>query len=444
MTLQQLSEVFAKSNGVAKKTSEIFVKHLFDTVTEGLLTDGIVKVKGWGTFKLVDIGARESVSVSTGERVLIPGYKKVTFIPEDILLETEDEKEVVISGESEEAGSDTDATDVVSVDKKNSESTVCSDLDERLIEDVVLTDATEQKSDDFSGIDLLISTPECIEGAKEDLWKARNVAATMRAKAEQAIGLAKNAEREVLRLEALIENLEKNKSAEVSVPTYTTQNKVSDTIEKEGCGNCDSVSCEDVRGDDAVSVISESDAREDNVSYGGFSLGNGKSKKKWLWTLLLILFVLVCGGGCYWFLVHDDKSETSADVVVDAKDEMVTEEQVVGGVDSTLFDSLNVSEEADTTVIDETAPVGMVEQESRTDKEDTLNVEASQQVVSQSSVKQETPVVKPDKYVLKEGETLTMLARRFYGSPDYVVDIINANNFSDPDNVHVGAIVVLP
>ena len=50
----------------------------------------------------------------------------------------------------------------------------------------------------------------------------------------------------------------------------------------------------------------------------------------------------------------------------------------------------------------------------------------------------------PGKYVLKEGETLTMLARRFYGSPDYVVDIINANNFSDPNNVHVGAIVVLP
>lgn len=438
MTLQQLSEVFAKSNGVAKKTSEIFVKHLFDTVTEGLLADGVVKVKGWGTFKLVDIGARESISVSTGGRVLIPGYKKVTFVPEDILLETEGEKEVVIVKEPEGEFMEADTAEIDSEIEQSSGSEVCYDLDEKLIEDVVLTDATEQKNDDFSGIDLLISTPECIEGAKEDLWKARNVAATMRAKAEQAISLAKNAEREVLRLETLIENLEKNKSAEVNAPAYTVVNAVGDTVENEECSNIASVTCEDVRGFDTASVIREADREDDEVSC------DVEDKKKWPWVLVLILFVVICGSGYYWFFVHDDKSELGADAVVDAKDEMVTEEQIVEVVDSTLLDSLNVSEEADTTAIDETPPVGMAGQESRTDKEDTLNVEASQQVVSQSSVKQETPVVKPDKYVLKEGETLTMLARRFYGSPDYVVDIINANNFSDPDNVHVGAIVVLP
>ena len=241
MTLQQLSEVFAKSNGVPKKTSEIFVKHLFDTVEEGLLADGVVKVKGWGTFKLVDMGARESISVSTGERVLIPGYKKVTFIPEDILLDTDNEKDVMISEESEGEIMDSDVEIEI---EQNSEREVCSDLEAKLNEEVILTDVPEQKSDDFSGIDLLISTPECIEGGKEDLWKARNAAATMRAKAEQAINLAKNAEREVLRLETLIENLENNKSSEVYVPTSGSIDLMNNTVENESSGDISSVSCD--------------------------------------------------------------------------------------------------------------------------------------------------------------------------------------------------------
>lgn len=454
MTLQQLSEVFAKSNGVPKKTSEIFVKYLFDTVEEGLLADGVVKVKGWGTFKLVDIGARESISVSTGERVLIPGYKKVTFIPEDILLGAENERNIVIPEESE---NEIMVADVEGVDKnveQKSEREVCSDLDNKLNEDVILPDVTEQKSDDFSGIDLLISTPECIEGAKEDLWKARNVATTMRAKAEQAINLAKNAEREVLRLEALIESLENNKSADVRVQASDAINLESNTVETENSCEINDTICEKEHRYNVTSANSESEKKKE-VSCGEVSCGEAscggeerKNKKKWFWVLLLIFFILVCITGYYWFFVHAENVGSSEDVVVETKDEMTIEEPIVEvTLDSILLDSLSVSEKTDTSAINETVTVGVIdniEKESLIDKEKTLNADTVQQDLTKSYVKQESSLVKPDKYVLKEGETLTMLARRFYGSPDYVVDIINANNFSDPDNVHVGAIVVLP
>ena len=50
----------------------------------------------------------------------------------------------------------------------------------------------------------------------------------------------------------------------------------------------------------------------------------------------------------------------------------------------------------------------------------------------------------PKTYTMKVGDTLTKLARRFYGSPSYVVEIINANNFPDPNNVPVGAVVIMP
>jgi hypothetical protein len=342
--------------------------------------------------------------------------------------------------------------DVEGVDKnveQKSEREVCSDLDNKLNEDVILPDVPEQKNDDFSGIDLLISTPECIEGAKEDLWKARNVATTMRAKAEQAINLAKNAEREVLRLEALIESLENNKSADVRVQASDAINLESNTVETENSSEINDTICEKEHRYNVTSVNSESEKREE-VSCGEASCGGEerKNKKKWFWVLLLIFFILVCITGYYWFFVHAENVESSEDVVVETKDEMTIEEPIVEvTLDSILLDSLSVSEKTDTSAINETVTVGVIdniEKESLIDKEKTLNADTVQQDLTKSYVKQESSLVKPDKYVLKEGETLTMLARRFYGSPDYVVDIINANNFSDPDNVHVGAIVVLP
>jgi hypothetical protein len=252
-----------------------------------------------------------------------------------------------------------------------------------------------------------------------------------------------------LRLEALIESLENNKSADVRVLASDAINLESNTVETENSSEINDTICEKEHRYNVTSVNSESEKKEE-VSCGEESCGGEerKNKKKWFWVLLLISFILVCITGYYWFFVHAENVESSVDVVVETKDEMTIEEPIVEvTLDSILLDSLSVSEKIDTSAINETATVGVVdniEKESLIDKEKTLNADTVQQDLTKSYVKQESSLVKPDKYVLKEGETLTMLARRFYGSPDYVVDIINANNFSDPDNVHVGAIVVLP
>jgi hypothetical protein len=46
-----------------------------------------VKVKGLGTFKIIDVEDRESVNVNTGERVLIEGHGKITFVPDAVMKE---------------------------------------------------------------------------------------------------------------------------------------------------------------------------------------------------------------------------------------------------------------------------------------------------------------------------------------------------------------------
>ena len=85
ITLQMLSEMMANNSGRSKSSAESFVRTFFTTVKEALQNDNIIKIKGFGTFKLVVVSARESINVNTGERVNIAGYNKITFTPDKTL-----------------------------------------------------------------------------------------------------------------------------------------------------------------------------------------------------------------------------------------------------------------------------------------------------------------------------------------------------------------------
>lgn len=87
INFSQLSEMFAQEVGISKNMSEQFVKSFFDIITEKVLSEGLVKVKGFGTFKLVKMDDRESVNVNTGERFVIEGHSKISFIPDPDLKE---------------------------------------------------------------------------------------------------------------------------------------------------------------------------------------------------------------------------------------------------------------------------------------------------------------------------------------------------------------------
>ena len=87
LTIQEIAAVLQQKNSFDKQEANTFVTTMFQIIQERLETDGIVKVKGFGTFKLVDVEARESVSVRTGERVVIDGHAKVTFTPDATMKE---------------------------------------------------------------------------------------------------------------------------------------------------------------------------------------------------------------------------------------------------------------------------------------------------------------------------------------------------------------------
>ena len=87
ISIQEIATVLIEKNGLKRKEAEQFVLTMFDLIKESLATDRVVKIKGLGTFKVVDIEARESVNVNTGERVLIEGHDKITFTPDNTMKE---------------------------------------------------------------------------------------------------------------------------------------------------------------------------------------------------------------------------------------------------------------------------------------------------------------------------------------------------------------------
>ena len=85
ITIQQLAKTLAQKKKLSQKDAEAFLKEFFDSIIQNVTTDKLVKIKGLGTFKLIEVQDRESVHVNTGERFIIPGHSKLSFIPETAL-----------------------------------------------------------------------------------------------------------------------------------------------------------------------------------------------------------------------------------------------------------------------------------------------------------------------------------------------------------------------
>ena len=82
---QDLIDLLVNRHGLEKKETERFIREFFSLIEEGLEKDRSVKIKGLGTFRLVDVESRESVNVNTGERFEIQGHTKISFTPDSAL-----------------------------------------------------------------------------------------------------------------------------------------------------------------------------------------------------------------------------------------------------------------------------------------------------------------------------------------------------------------------
>ncbi len=486
LSFQNIVDTLARKAGVQKKVAETFSKAFFDTIVEAVSAGDVVKIKGLGTFKLVEVGDRESVNVSTGMRFVIPGYKKLTFTAEDHVAEVLN-PQAKTSVQVEESAKVAEPTKVAEPEKVEVPTKVAEPVKsetsievetpkkEEDIETLIQVPEPEQvetPQDAFAGIDMLISTPESVDDLRQQYEEAK-------AKMETAVEEARKANAEKMRLEKLLERLEQNVEPEVvahkeniespanASPVETAEDtkpiSLIPVAAVSGNPNPSVETSEEEKRQEAFNrVMTEpSHTQEEEVS----SKPSG-NKRFWLTTLIILLLAVL---GVFVYLIHRnieavEKVQTTEQTTQPAKAEKPAQpaKPTKPAAPKTDKDSLAKAQKADSVKVAAKPQNGTSKpdvqkpdvkktdaskdkpstpdtkktdaQKSDTKKQDTKKPEA------QKPAKEE----RPKTHRMQRGESLTRVSQKYYGTKDSVRAILRVNTFANPDNIPVGAVVKLP
>lgn len=486
LSFQNIVDTLARKAGVQKKVAETFSKAFFDTIVEAVSAGDVVKIKGLGTFKLVEVGDRESVNVSTGMRFVIPGYKKLTFTAEDHVAEVlnPQAKSSVQVEESAKVAEPTKVAEPVIVEvptkvaepvKAETSIEVETPKKEEDIETLIQVPEPEQvetPQDAFAGIDMLISTPESVDDLRQQYEEAK-------AKMETAVEEARKANAEKMRLEKLLERLEQNVEPEVVAHKEDTESPANaspvETAEDakpislipvaavSGNPNPSVETSEEEKRQEAFNrVMTEpSHTQEEEVS----SKPSG-NKRFWLTTLIILLLAVL---GVFVYLIHRnieavEKVQTTEQTTQPAKAEKPAQpaKPTKPAAPKTDKDSLAKAQKADSVKVaakpqkDTSKPDVQKPDVKKTDaskdkpstpdtkKTDAQKSDTKKQDTKKPEAQKPAKEERPKTHRMQRGESLTRVSQKYYGTKDSVRAILRVNTFANPDNIPVGAVVKLP
>ena len=486
LSFQNIVDTLARKAGVQKKVAETFSKAFFDTIVEAVSAGDVVKIKGLGTFKLVEVGDRESVNVSTGMRFVIPGYKKLTFTAEDHVAEVlnpqaktsvqvEDSAKVAEPTKVAEPEKVEVPTKVAEPVKSETSIKVETPKKEEDIETLIKVPEPEQvetPQDAFAGIDMLISTPESVDDLRQQYEEAK-------AKMETAVEEARKANAEKMRLEKLLERLEQNVEPEVvahkeniespanASPVETAEDtkpiSLIPVAAVSGNPNPSVETSEEEKRQEAFNrVMTEpSHTQEEEVS----SKPSG-NKRFWLTTLIILLLAVL---GVFVYLIHRnieavEKVQTTEQTTQPAKAEKPAQpaKPTKPAAPKTDKDSLAKAQKADSVKVaakpqkDTSKPDVQKPDVKKTDaskdkpstpdtkKTDAQKSDTKKQDTKKPEAQKPAKEERPKTHRMQRGESLTRVSQKYYGTKDSVRAILRVNTFANPDNIPVGAVVKLP
>ena len=369
LNIQDLIDLLAEKHGMSKKDADSFVKEFFLLVEESLEKDKYVKIKGLGTFKLIDVESRESVNVNTGERIEIQGHTKVTFTPEPSLKE------------------------VINRPFSHFETVVLNE--NTVLEDTLLENENENDEEEE-----VVSNSAEISPTR--IAEQAEVTGKVLVKDTKAEEMADSAEGEVQEGTELL--------------PQTTSEVFPQTIEKE-----------------------PADSKTEAVDSPSMKYFIG-----------IVVFVVALCGGAVVFMYYPDLLETmTSEMVMEATAEPIVEKPAD---ETALADTLSAKDTAEPVKVDTVAESLSVIAK----KQDTPKKNVPQPVAKKEQKKPAAPFV-PDSvgytivgteatYTIKEGETLTKVALRFYGTNALWPYIVKHNPgvIKNPDNVPFGTTIKIP
>ena len=396
---QDFIDLLANKHGMNKKDADKFVREFFLLIEEALEKDKYVKIKGLGTFKLVDVESRESVNVNTGERFQIPGYTKVSFTPDnslrDIINKPFAHFETVVLNES-------------TVLEDTPVSSEFDDENEETVEEEITAQDVQESIQEETNNEATVPDQEVpIETA---------ILPTEQAVLNEPVEMSVSPQRESVEPQASAEDIiakELSESPVKAVPEVVADEKLPEQ------------------------AIPEKVDRSE------------KSPIPYLITIIIVV-LLLCGGALL-YIYYPDLFE-SGNQPEQVEHKVNQPESVVPVIPrDTVVQEDTIAEVVPS--VKQQTPIAPVKKEpdmvKKNDKPQVSNKEGK-------NVSKPAPF-KPDSvgyiitgtkttYTIKEGETLTKVALRFYGTKalwPYIVKH-NPDIIKNPDNVPYGTTIKIP
>lgn len=419
LTIQDLTDLLAAKHSMAKKDAEAFVKEFFLLIEQALESEKTVKIKGLGTFKLIDVDSRESVHVHTGERFQIKGHTKVSFSP------------------------DTSLRDAINKPFAHFETVA-------LNENTVLEDTLMEDSDEDEAVEeepMTVDEPTIVETVYAEEISEQQAEVEEQMIAESIDENIEELEEEEMPVVDEQPDFEENKPEEIS-EEQPNENPVDENTEASAEAIIEQELLKAnlkpitplVPPQPELAESAEPDYKKENTN-------KEKSPVPYLITII-ILVLLLCGGVVLFIYYPDIFSSSSAgkDNVVDVP--VTTQPVQPGALVPDTIDRKDTVAQAIPAVPDvaaEEQPVAPKEEAKAPAKTENKVVQQPQTSAYLDSATYKITGTKT-KYTIKEGETLTRVSLRFYGTKamwPYIVKH-NPDVIKNPNNVPYGTTVKIP
>ena len=435
LTIQDLTDLLAAKHSMTKKDAEAFVKEFFLLIEQALENEKTVKIKGLGTFKLIDVDSRESVNVNTGERFQIKGHTKVSFSPDTNLRDTINKpfahfETVVLNENTILEDTPIEDTEEEEVEEETSAQTVLNEVGEGTA--LLVTEEYESTDDELSEEELIqeeqITAQPSVKDSIEESVIIENVSTV-----EESI----------------------EPSSHVGLKETSTETDIEEKVEQLKDEEVPEEEVAIAEQEPAVPIIPS--AKKETIKPVKLEQVSQPTSKKTAsvkekspvpYLIAVIVIVLLLCGGVILFIYYPDLFSSSPDK--NALDMPPITTQPVQP-ETQLSDTI---EQKDTIkeitpdapkVVTPTSPVAQ--------KEGTVPAKAEPQPAPRqpaTSVYLDSASYKitgtKTKYTIKEGETLTKVSLRFYGTKamwPYIVKH-NPKAIKNPNNVPYGTIIEIP
>ena len=466
LTIQDLIDLLAAKQGISKKDAEVFVKEFFLLIEQALEKDKNVKIKGLGTFKLIDVDSRESVNINTGERFQIKGHTKVSFSPDTSLRDTInkpfahfetvvlnagtvlEDTPVEMEGEEEDAVLDDVAAEDMATEEVATEDVAA---DNPAVDIAV---AEHIASADITTADVTTETVATETVSTEDITTECSVNEnfiSQDATVETAVSIADSPEEDTAKQEGPVEpevSAESEGGAESDAPA---QREHAARMEEAHVTDSQDVVLNAVEEEKAASAFN-AELKEDN---------NPAPKEKSVLSYLIaaiVVVLLLCGGilvSLYYpdFLLSQS-TEDESNTLLAAEQEVQPEIMYADSVGQKDSVQAAVKEVLPDTVVNKKTRSAEVAMPISKKKQ---REEVSAEKVNKSTPKATSPTTYSDdvnykivgtktNHTVKAGETLTRISLRYYGTKAMWPYIVKHNKgvIKNPDNVPYGTKIKIP